>query len=169
MLTVLKSFFIRRHLEYAIKVSPPILSRDAEALVKVQQLAMKLVKGRTKQHSNNFVCSPEPLGGSMEIYYPYSRSPIVFWNSPQSPSSPIQCYAITPMNCTNRNPPSPLHIQRSWCSILEQTTDRDSQCIDGEILQSTFGHKLAVLVPRNTHITHPLPQRSPSAHLALPP
>ncbi len=37
--------FIRPHLEYAIQVTHSILCRDAEALEKVQKLALKLVKG----------------------------------------------------------------------------------------------------------------------------
>ncbi len=43
--------FIRPNLEYAIQASHPILSRDAEALEKVQKLALKFVKGlRHVQH-----------------------------------------------------------------------------------------------------------------------
>ncbi len=37
--------FIRPHLEYAIQATHPILCRDAEALEKVQKLALKFVKG----------------------------------------------------------------------------------------------------------------------------
>ncbi len=37
--------FIRPHLEYAIHATHPILCRDAEALKKVQKLALKFVKG----------------------------------------------------------------------------------------------------------------------------
>ncbi len=36
--------FIRPHLEYAIQAAHPILSRDTEALEKVQKLALKFVK-----------------------------------------------------------------------------------------------------------------------------
>ncbi len=36
---------IRLHLVYAIQVTHPILCRDAEALEKVQKLALKFVKG----------------------------------------------------------------------------------------------------------------------------
>ncbi len=37
--------FIRTHLEYSIQATHPIIYRDAEALEKVQQLALKFVKG----------------------------------------------------------------------------------------------------------------------------
>ncbi len=37
--------FIRPHLEYSIQATHPILCRDAEALEKVQKLALKFVKG----------------------------------------------------------------------------------------------------------------------------
>ncbi len=37
--------FIRPHLEYAIQATHPILCRDADALEKVQKLALKFVKG----------------------------------------------------------------------------------------------------------------------------
>ncbi len=37
--------FIRPHLECAIQATHPILCRDAEALEKVQKLALKFVKG----------------------------------------------------------------------------------------------------------------------------
>ncbi len=37
--------FLRPHLEYAIQATHPILCRDAEALEKVQKLALKFVKG----------------------------------------------------------------------------------------------------------------------------
>ncbi len=36
--------FIRLHLEYSIQATLPILYRDAEALEKVQKLALKFVK-----------------------------------------------------------------------------------------------------------------------------
>ncbi len=50
--------FIRPHLEYAIQATHPILCRDAEALEKVQKLALKFGMSRTKQPSNSFVYSP---------------------------------------------------------------------------------------------------------------
>ncbi len=37
--------FIRPHLEHAIQASPPLLSRDCQALEKVQKLAVMFVKG----------------------------------------------------------------------------------------------------------------------------
>ncbi len=37
--------FIRPHLEYAIQATHPILCREEEALKKVQNLALKFVKG----------------------------------------------------------------------------------------------------------------------------
>ncbi len=37
--------FIHPHLEYSIQATHPILCRDAEALEKVQKLALQFVKG----------------------------------------------------------------------------------------------------------------------------
>ncbi len=42
----------------------PIHSRDAEALEKVQKLALKFVKGLW--HANGFVCCPSHTGESVE-------------------------------------------------------------------------------------------------------
>ncbi len=36
---------MRPHLEYSVQATNPILSRDTEALIKMQKLALKFVKG----------------------------------------------------------------------------------------------------------------------------
>ncbi len=59
-----------------------------------------------KQLSNRYFYSPLRIDGCVVISFTCSRSPTVFWNSPLSPSSPIQplygC-AVTPISSTNRD------------------------------------------------------------------
>ncbi len=57
-----------------------------------------------KQLSNSFDDNFLPTGESPVILYPFSRSPVVFWDSPRSPRSPIQPaqgYAARPIISTD--------------------------------------------------------------------
>ncbi len=162
--------FIRPHLEYAIRATHPILCRDAEALEKVQKLALKFVEGLRhvpyegprKQLRLFSLTHRRIIGDLIAIFKIFLLEfPMVptfahpTRNRPRLQVPPAEMF----------HAPSPIRLHNLGCPILEQTAGWDSQRIISEIFQDTPGHLLAVPVPRSTHITHLLSQPVPSAHI----
>ncbi len=79
------------------------IGKSAEARSEVRERASAC--SRMKQLSNRFDYSLLPSGETVVIYYPCSRLPMVFWNFPWGPLSPIRPthgFAATSMCFTRR-------------------------------------------------------------------
>ncbi len=153
--------FIWPHHEYAIQATHPVLSHNAGVLEKVLKLALKFVKGL-----EYILCEAalkQLLLFSLTPVNP-CRSNIIVQDYPWSCGIPNGVRLPTPNSQRAKRPrlqvpptemlyvPSVIFLHHSGCPILEQTADRDSQRIRGEIFQNTPGCPLTVPVPRTTHL-----------------
>ncbi len=116
--------YIRPHLEYAIQATYPILCRVADALEKVQKLALKFVNGlrhvpyeASLKQLCLFPLTHRRIRGDLIAMF---RLPMVSWNSSWHPPSSIQPakgYAATHSSsinsdavCAVANSPSPFGL-----------------------------------------------------------
>ncbi len=163
--------FIRPHLEYAIQATHPILCRDAEALGKVQKLALTFAKGlrhnpyeAALKQFRLFSLTHRRIRGDLIAMFKITHGLLEF---------PMASTFVYPTRQGLRGHTFKFHQQRC-CSRRRQFAFtiravpfwRDSQRIVGEIFQGTPGCPLAVPVHDGpTRLTHLLPQPIPSAHI----
>ncbi len=124
--------FIRPHLENSIQAILPILCRDADALEKVQKLAVKFVKGlpyvpyEAALKTTSCILPHTPanpwIPNNLVQDYPWSlgipHCVHLRTSNPQRATRPRQPLPSTAMLYA----PSPTRFHRSDCSVLEQIT-----------------------------------------------
>ncbi len=121
--------FIRPHLEYAIQATHLILCRDAEALEKVQKLALKFVKVRHVSHEaalkqlRQFSLTHRRIRGDLIAMFKITHGLLGFPMAStfaHPTNQGLRGIQVQPTEMLDA--PSPIRLYNSGCPILEQTT-----------------------------------------------
>ncbi len=108
-----------------------------------------------KQFSNSFVYSRLPTGGSVATSYPCSILPMVFWNSPLSPTSRFLPAMFHQQRCCTRRSQFAFTIR-----AVPFLNKLPAEIVNASSVKS-FKALLDAPAPRSTHLTHnPFPQHT---------